>query len=58
MANKPRRYFSEYEKDELDKVAKELNNRPRKTLGFHTPEDKFRSRFYGFRTILYFLCSS
>ena len=43
-----RQYFpkgtglSKYSQDELDKVAKELNNRPRKTLGFHTPEEKFK----------------
>ena len=43
-----RQYFpkgtdlTRYSQDELNQVAKQLNERPRKTLGFHTPEDKFK----------------
>jgi len=41
-----RQYFpkktciSGFSQSELDKIAAKLNNRPRKTLGFHTPADK------------------
>jgi IS30 family transposase len=44
-----RQYFpkstdlSVYSQAELDKVALRLNQRPRKTLGFETPEDKLRA---------------
>lgn len=43
-----RQYFpkktnlSDYSQEELDAVAKQLNERPRKTLGFKTPIEKFR----------------
>ena len=42
----PRRYFpkgtdlSKYPEDYLDAVAEELNDRPRKTLGFMKPSEK------------------
>jgi len=32
--------FSRYSQAELNRIARELNQRPRKTLGFHTPADK------------------
>ena len=41
-----RQYFpkgtslSRYSQSQLNKIASQLNNRPRKTLGFHTPADK------------------
>lgn len=41
-----RQYFpkgsglSDYSQDEPDQFAAKLNNRPRKTLGFHTPANK------------------
>ena len=44
-----RQYFpkrtdlSGYSQSELDKVALRLNQRPRKTLGFETPEDRLRA---------------
>lgn len=44
-----RQYFpkgtalSGYSQRDLDKIALELNQRPRKTLGFRTPADKFES---------------
>jgi IS30 family transposase len=44
-----RQYFpkgkdlSAYTQPQLDKVALRLNQRPRKTLGFQTPADKFRA---------------
>lgn len=44
-----RQYFpkgtalSGYSQRDLDKIALELNRRPRKTLGFHTPADKLES---------------
>jgi len=44
-----RQYFpkrtdlSGYSQSELDKVALRLNQRPRKTLGFQTPEDRLRA---------------
>jgi len=44
-----RQYFpkrtdlSVYSQSELDKVALRLNQRPRKTLGFQTPEDRLRA---------------
>jgi len=43
-----RQYFpkgtnlSIYSQEELDDVAQALNSRPRKTLGFCTPLDKFK----------------
>ena len=44
-----RQYFpkgtdlSVYTQSELNKVALQLNQRPRKTLGFHTPADKLQA---------------
>jgi IS30 family transposase len=44
-----RQYFpkkanlSEYTQSDLDKVARRLNQRPRKTLGFQTPANKLRN---------------
>ncbi len=44
-----RQYFpkgsclSTFTQSELDEVAAKLNNRPRKTLGFHTPADKLNT---------------
>jgi IS30 family transposase len=43
-----RQYFpkrtglAKYSQKELNQVANKLNNRPRKTLGYHTPAEKFK----------------
>jgi hypothetical protein len=45
-----RQYFprgtdlSGYSQEQLDQVSLLLNQRPRKTLGFHTPADKLQAR--------------
>ena len=44
-----RQYFpkgtdlSQYSQVDLNKIALRLNQRPRKTLGFHTPADKLQA---------------
>jgi len=44
-----RQYFpkgtdlSQYSQADLNKIALRLNQRPRKTLGFHTPADKLEA---------------
>jgi IS30 family transposase len=35
--------LSGYSQSQLDKIALRLNQRPRKTLGFHTPASKLRA---------------
>ena len=37
--------LSPHSQADLDRIAKELNERPRKTLGFETPTEKFQECF-------------
>ena len=36
--------ISEYSQLQLNAIARQLNQRPRKTLGFHTPAEMFSER--------------
>ena len=35
--------LSSYQRAKLNAIARQLNERPRKTLGFHTPADQFNN---------------
>ena len=36
--------LSDYSQPQLNAIARQLNERPRKTLGFHTPAEMFSER--------------
>ena len=36
--------LSDYSQPQLNAIARQLNQRPRKTLGFHTPAEMFSER--------------